>query len=103
VKTYAEPAHCPQLLPCIAATMVPTQLDDELELSDPELPRPDDVTSTEAACDAAFAAAISSGKHGPPKLPVTGRERFPGREACSGKRPITGCSPSFSCYIVAEG
>ena len=60
VWTYAEPAHCPKLLPCIAATMVLTQLEDELVLSDPELPRPDDVTSVEAAYDAAIAAAHSS-------------------------------------------
>ena len=61
VKTYAEPAHCPQLLPCIAAIQVPIQLDEEIELSHPELPRQDDVTSQEAACDAANAAAPSTG------------------------------------------
>ena len=59
VRTYAEPAHCPQLLPCNAARMVPTQLEDELLLSDPKLPIPDAVTSVEAAYDAAVAAAIS--------------------------------------------
>ena len=45
--------------------MVLTQLEDELVLSDPEPPIADDVTSVDAACDAAFAAAFSSGKHDP--------------------------------------
>jgi hypothetical protein len=63
VRTYAEPAHCPKLLPCIAATMVPTKLEDELVLTDPKLPIPDDVSSAEAAYDAAVAATFHSSRH----------------------------------------